>query len=490
VFRRIPPFERVIYLDRICFCLKRDIDYNMARFAAFVALGGIIIAVALKVLRKPYLIKVKWDECWGDEAKCASGDETVRPFPISVGDDALERIYAQLKVRTRATQPDSAFSWGNDRKKYENRCVGEYGLRHSYFNDIMSYWENEYDWKAAEREMNTFHPSVSTIDGLDIMFYKVEYDRKKYSDIDETDTILFLHGWPGSVVEAHKLIPLLTDPAANLDNTVQIARPHDVIVPALPGYGFSDAAVKPGMSYCQMGVVMIKLMERLEIDSYIVQGGDWGSLIAQCMTHLDENDAIKGIHVNFSPITPPLWSFPYVALLESDADEKAKLFPLSQKFGVDLVETMPYFLQQATAPDTLGATLSSGPSPLAAWVLDKFCRWTDAASNISKDELITNLMLYAVTGKATSAARLYKESYWGTQECFHHLNEPIVAPTGISDFPHEMHRPPTIALGSKYKNLIYFAKAGRGGHFAAMEAPEILASHIHEFCAELKKLKE
>ena len=234
-----------------------------------------------------------------------------------------------------------------------------------------------------------------------------------------------------------------------------------------------------------MGVIMIKLMSRLGYDDYVVQGGDWGSMIAQCMTHLDRDHSIAGIHINFAPFAPPAWSFAYVGLFERDADEVGKMFPLKQKFLIDLVETVPYFLQQATGPDTLGAALSTSPSSLAAWILDKFCRWTDPSSLIDTNDLITNMMLYYITNKATSAARLYKESFWGSQECRKHLDIAVTIPTGISDFPHEMHRPPRVALSAKYKNLVFYAKAVSGGHFAAMEAPQVLASHIHEFLLRL-----
>lgn len=471
------------------YCQNRN---QMEFFRAWkAALLVLLVSVLVNVYYHRVVLDVKvqvdWDACWAashDELKLCrqspSVKDTIEAVPIHVEQGQLELLQRKLRDRIKpmwsmvGIQARSKESWSD-------------GIDVDYLEGVLQFWEQDYKWREAENELNGMHPHQALIDGLKVRYLHVKtqtshstisLQKGASTRITKANTsvpLLLLHGWPGSVYEFHKLIADLQTRDTN----------YEFVVPFLPGYGFSQGAQRPGLNVCAIAVIMSKLMRALGKPSYIVQGGDWGSFIAHCLQDITPPGEVIGMHINMPIVSLPLWTPLYAYLFETDSAEiaKADILAIPKK----LFETTPYLLQQATRPKTLGVGLEDSPVALAAWVLDKFKLWTDAKSNITNQQLVTNLMLYWLPQAQTSSAMLYRESFGrAPANLFTVLfQKPVHCKTGISQFPYEIMPPPAFTLSTRYKNIVTYHKATRGGHFAALEQPHALAEHIHEFVQAL-----
>jgi pimeloyl-ACP methyl ester carboxylesterase len=376
-------------------------------------------------------------------------NKVVKPFKIEVPEATLEDLRDRL-ARTRWPDEVNDENWS-------------YGTDLLYLKELCRYWKDKYDWRAREAELNRFPQFTTEIDGLNIHFI---HARSREPD---ALPLIITHGWPGSIVEFTKIIDPLTDPVAH-GGEAQDA--FHVVCPSLPGYGFSDAAGEPGMGLEQIGKIQAELMARLGYARYGAQGGDWGAMVATFMGAVDAAHCI-GIHLNLVAAGPPDGMEDPTAGL---TPRELKYLEESQKFQA---EEMGYFQIQSTRPQSIGYGLNDSPAGLAGWIVEKFRVWTDCngdvESKFTKDELLTNIMLYWTTGTITSSMRLYFEAVHGGLGV-----GASEVPVGGAIFPKDVVKVPR-SWAEKQFNLIHWTEMPSGGHFAAMEEPELLTLDIRKF---------
>ncbi len=374
--------------------------------------------------------------------------ETIETFQIDVDDSVLGDLSDRL-ARTRFPDQIESTGW-------------EYGIPIDYLRQWVEYWRNTYDWRTHETRLNEFAHFRTSIDGQLIHFVHV---RSPHAD---ALPLLITHGWPGSLVEFLDAIPRLTDPEAYGG---QAADAFHVIAPSLPGYGFSEPPRTPGWDVQRTALAFAVLMGRLGYTRYGAQGGDWG---AQVSTRIAASDPghCAALHLNM-----PLATRPEDAATFTD-EEQADLAAM-ERF---MREESGYANEQGTKPQTVGTALNDSPAGLLAWIVEKFRTWSDCDGHpencFTKDQLITNVMLYWVTQTSASSARLY----WETRHSGA-LTDPlpfINQPTGIARYPKEPLRWPRSWIERKY-NVTHWVTMPRGGHFAAMEQPELFVDDLRMF---------
>jgi pimeloyl-ACP methyl ester carboxylesterase len=385
----------------------------------------------------------------------ARTEEAIAPFKIRVPDSVLSDLKDRLG-RTRFPGEIAGSGW-------------DYGTNLTYLKELVTYWRDKYDWRAAERRLNQFDQFTTTIDGVEIHFI---HQRSKNPN---AMPIAITHGWPGSVVEFTKIIPLLTDPAAHGGNA---SDSFHVVAISLPGFGFSGKPTERGYSPERIAGIIAKLMARLGYSRYGLQGGDWGSAISRFVA-LNDASHVAGLHLNFCLAGPPAGV--------KDPNEgvtPAELERLRTRQTVFDTEERGYFLEQSTKPQTVGYGLDDSPAGLAAWVVEKFHGWSDSGGNVerafTKDELLTNITLYWVTRSATSSARIYYENRRATT-----AQRRVEVPTACAVFPKEINIAPRRWVEAQY-NVTRWTEMPRGGHFAAMEEPELLADDMRAFFRTLR----
>jgi epoxide hydrolase len=374
----------------------------------------------------------------------------MRPFRIDIPDDALDDLRMRL-ARTRWPEAECVDDWSQ-------------GMPLAYTRDLADYWANDYDWRSREAALNRFDHYITEIDGLDIHFIH------QRSPHDDAFPLVITHGWPGSIVEFHKVIEPLTNPASGRAEDA-----FHVVCPSLPGYGFSGKPTRTGWGVEKIAAAWETLMVGLGYERYGAQGGDWGAAVT---TQMGRNSSrseghCAAIHLNM-PIGAP------GKLDNPTEEEKAALAALSQhrKWGTG------YSKEQSTRPQTLGYGLVDSPVGQLAWIVEKFWAWSDCDGHpenaFSRDELLDNVMLYWLTGTAASSARLYWESFrvWGQ------LNR-VELPTGIAAFPKEILKSPRSWCEPMY-NITHWAAMPRGGHFAAFEQPELFVEDLRAFYATVR----
>lgn len=376
----------------------------------------------------------------------------MRPFKIAVPEQSLTDLRERLS-RTRLSDHinDSNWGWGTDQV---------------YLREILEYWKNEFQWREQEEKLNDLPQFISRVDGVDIHFIHVR--GKGPSPIP----LILTHGWPGSVAEMLSVIPLLTGEKEN--SIGSSSQTFDLIVPSLPGFGFSSRATMPGMSSAVIAELWHKLMLGLGYSKYAVQGGDLGSGISLRIA-LEHPDSVIGAHVNYL-------SFGYRSLSTlpkadpaGDEYERRRLAWTSSEGG--------YAHLHSTRPQTLGYALNDSPVGLASWMLEKFYLWSDRSQNgghmpFSFDELLTNISIYWFTETITSSMRLYKEG--AANPLILSPDRKIKSPLAVASFPAEIPIQPRERV-EKIANLVRWTNMPRGGHFAALEEPELLAADISEF---------
>jgi pimeloyl-ACP methyl ester carboxylesterase len=371
--------------------------------------------------------------------------EPIEKFEIHVDDSILEDLRDRL-ARTRFTDHIDGTGW-------------DYGMPVAYLRQLVGYWRDTYDWRANEAALNEFGHYRTRIDAQSIHFIHARSAR------DDAFPLLLTHGWPGSVVEFVDVIPRLTDPEAHGGSD---ADAFHVIVPSLPGYGFSEAPRTAGWDPARIARAFAELMARLGYDRYGAQGGDWGAQVTTRLGALDPEHC-AAIHLNMPIGTPP---DNYVPVDEEEQSDLAAV----QQFVRD---ESGYANEQGTKPQTVGAALNDSPAGLLAWIVEKFRAWSDCDGDpencFTRDQLITNVMLYWVSQTSASSARLY----WEARKSG--ASAPLVTvPTGVARYPKEVLRWPRSWVERQY-NVTHWAVMARGGHFAAMEQPAMFADDLREF---------
>jgi pimeloyl-ACP methyl ester carboxylesterase len=396
-----------------------------------------------------------------------SGSE-IRPFHVNVPEADL----ADLRRRIAATRwPDK-----------ETVVDQSQGAQVATLQELLQYWGSRYDWRKVEARLNALPQFVTTIDGVDIHFIHV---RSRHPN---ALPLIITHGWPGSILEQIKLLGPLTDPPAFGGRA---ADAFDVVIPSLPGYGFSSAPKEAGWGSERIGRAWDVLMKRLGYTRYVAQGGDWGAGVVEAMAR-QAPAGLLGIHTNL-PATVPndvgaaLAGGPAPAgLTEQERAVMDTLRKFSQNGG------MAYLTMMGARPQAVGYGLTDSPAGLAGWMLvhPGFARWTygkNPAESPTRDEVLDNFTLYWLTNSSTSAARLYWENRdQNLVSAASQKTDQISIPVAITVFPEEVYRAPESWARRAFRNLIYFHEADRGGHFAAWEYPELFAGELQNAFRSLR----
>jgi epoxide hydrolase len=377
-------------------------------------------------------------------------DSKISPYRIDIPQGALDDLRDRLG-RTRWPDELPGAGW-------------DLGVPLDYLKGLAEYWATTYGWRRQEAALNEFAQFTTLIDDQNVHFLHVR------SPEPEALPLLITHGWPGSIAEFLDIISPLVDPAAHGGD------PSDafhVIAPSIPGFGFSGPTHETGWNTVRVAHAWVELMRRLGYERYGAQGGDTGALVSPELGRIDPEHLV-GIHVN------NLLTFPSGQLDNlSDADQgRLKLMQRWQN------EMAGYASIQSTRPQTLAYALTDSPVGQLAWIVEKFKEWTDPAAElpedaVDRDRLLTDVSIYWLTATAGSSARLYYEGAksWGQ------ANEPSAVPTGVAVFPMDI----TIrSIAESQHNVVHWTEFDRGGHFAAMEAPDLLVADVREFFRPLR----
>ncbi|MEU0187019.1 epoxide hydrolase family protein [Streptomyces sp. NPDC006207] len=385
----------------------------------------------------------------------------IRPFHVDIPEAAL----AELRRRVNGTR------WP-DRETVPDQSQG---VRLATMRDLTRYWGSDYDWRKIEAKLNSLPQFKTRIDGLDIHFIHV---RSRHQD---ALPMILTHGWPGSVLEFLKVIDPLTNPTAH-GGRAQDA--FHVVIPSMPGYGFSERPTTPGWNPSRIARAWAVLMQRLGYTRYVSQGGDWGAVVSDKMA-AQKPPGLIGIHVNMPATVPPAIAKKLAcgdpAPSGLSADEKAAYDKLNAFYKTG----SGYSAMMVTRPQTEGYGLTDSPAGLAAWMYDKIAAWTDSDGDpqrvLTKDEILNDISLYWLTNTAVSSSRLYWEN---NANNFNAVS--ISIPAAITVFPGEIYQAPLSWAEDAYHDLIYYNKAPRGGHFAAWEVPDIFTRELRAAFSALR----
>ena len=381
----------------------------------------------------------------------------VQPYKIEIPDSVLDDLKSRLE-RTR--WPDELPGTGWD-----------YGSNLDYVKELVEYWRTKFDWHAQEKLINSFSHFKSKVDGLNIHFI---HEKGKGPN---PMPLVITHGWPGTFFEMHKVIPMLSDPASHGGDP---ADAFDVVAPSMPGYGFSDATDKRGLSVLSISDLWAKLMsENLGYQKFAAQGGDWGARVTAKLG-LSHGDKVIGIHTT-STSSPTPYQGP--GTRELSEAENAMLAQRVQW----LADEGGYSHIQATKPQTLSYGLNDSPAGLAAWIVEKYRTWSDCGGDVesrfTKDELLTTITIYWVTQSINSSTRLYYESFFQAWDLA--KDEKIQVPVAIASFPRE-NSVPLREWAERSFNIQQWTDMPSGGHFAALEEPDRLVEDIRKFFRGLR----
>ena len=385
------------------------------------------------------------------------------PFKVNFSKKELDDLKRRI-VETRWPDKETV----NDQSQ---------GVQLATMQKLAHYWATDYDWRKAEAKLNALPQFKTNIDGLDIYFIHVR------SKLPNALPIIITHGWPGSIFEELKLIGPLTDPVAYGG---QAEDAFDVVIPAMPGYGFSGKPISPGWNTDRIARAWDTLMKRLGYTRYVSQGGDWGARVSEAMAHLAP-EGLLGVHTNLL-LTVPAEVLRVQALnepaptgwsdMEKAALEKRKAFSPSG-----------YLIEQARRPQTIGYSLAEAPIGLAAWLLDHDSHTYEQLAHafdgnpegeLTRDEILDDITLYWLTNTATSAARLY----WENSKVVY--KGQVSVPAAFTVFPGELWQAPKSWVENTYTNLIYYHEVDKGGHFAAWEQPQLFAEEVRSAFRSLR----
>lgn len=380
---------------------------------------------------------------------------TIQPFRINIVQSTLDDLRERL-AHTRWPDEVQEAGW-------------EYGTNLDYLKGLVAYWQHQFDWRAQEATLNHFAHFRAQIDGLGIHFIH-EHGRGP-----NPLPIIITHGWPGSFFEMVKIIPLLTDPGSHGGDP---SDSFDVIVPSLPGFGFSDRPTIGGMTLSKTAELWARLMkEELGYSRFAAAGGDVGSGVTQHLA-LAHPELLVGIHLTFLGSSSS--SAEHLNLTEAERHYLSAGQRWMQQEGA-------YEHLQSTKPQTLAYGLNDSPTGLAAWITEKFRSWSDCDGEIerrfSKDELLTNIMIYWVTQTLNSSIRTYYENAYAISSLS--AGQYIDVPTGFALFPKEIEVPPR-EWAERTLRIEHWTQMPRGGHFAALEEPELLVEDVRAFFRSLR----
>jgi microsomal epoxide hydrolase len=368
----------------------------------------------------------------------------MQPVDQSVLDDLRDRL-----ARTRLPGAIEGIGW-------------DQGTDRAFLAELLDHWRDRYDWRACEARFAAFDEHVIEVDGQRI------HGVVARSPHPGALPLLLVHGWPGSVAEFLDVLGPLTDPPAHGGDAVDA---FHVVAPSLPGFGFSGPTHQRGWHPQRIAEACVELMADLGFDRYGAQGGDWGSIVAADVADLVP-ERVAGLHLNFVTVSPPKDGPP---LTDAEQAQLARLLEW-RKDGAGYQEI------QGTRPQTLGYALEDSPSGLCAWIVEKFRAWSDCDGDVdasfSRDRLLDNITLYWVTQTAASSCRIYWEMRQAGKTA---IPQGFVAvPTGVASFPAEITKLPRAWVEGRY-NLVHWTDPPRGGHFAAMEVPDVFVDDVRTF---------
>jgi pimeloyl-ACP methyl ester carboxylesterase len=371
------------------------------------------------------------------------------PFTVNISQNILDDLKNRI-VAARWPDELPSTNW-------------EYGPPLSYMKKLTQYWINEFEWRNTEEQINRYPNYLHKIDAMKIHFLHIRGKGKK------NIPMIMTHGWPGSFLEFIKMIPLLTE---NKELS------FDLVIPSIPGFGFSSKPVKAGCNVWLIAELWVKLMSKLGYSKFIAHGGDFGAGVCTAIA-LQFPENLTALHLNYIPGSYRPYLQPGTQLTQEEIQFIRSADEWYDREG-------SYAHQQRTRPLTLGYSLNDSPVGLCAWITEKFYHWADCRGDLenvmSMDELLANITLYWVTGTIHSSIRLYNEN---SKRPFHFTKEQFVnIPVGIAHFPLEEPFPPRRYIERGY-NVIHWTDMNSGGHFAAVEQPEALAADILKFASEL-----
>lgn len=377
---------------------------------------------------------------------------TEQAFAISVPDDRVEDLRSRLR-RTRWPDTVAHSGW-------------TYGVDLAWMKSIADYWLNEYSWRAHERALNAYPHRVAVIDGFRIHYL---HFRSAYPD---AIPLIITHGWPGSFLELLKAAQMLA---------VGSSVPFHVIVPSLPGFGFSERPSAPGMNTFRTAELWVGLMRELGYHQFVAQGGDIGANVSSVMAW-KHPESVMALHLNYIPGSYGPWV--------DEATEPLRPEEIAFKAGAQnwYDEKGGYWHVQATQPQTLGFGLNDSPIGLAAWLIDKYREWADCDGDVerrfTRDELLTHVSLYWFTETIASSCRMYLEGR--RAPLTFRQDERITVPCGVLRLAKEEPMPPRSWMERVY-NVVHWTEKPTGGHFAAWEEPELFAADVREFIAPFRR---
>lgn len=373
----------------------------------------------------------------------SNSDTLIRPFRIAIPQSDLDDLQTRL---THTRWPDELPGIG-----------ASYGVPLGQLKELVEYWLTSYDWRKQEARLNEFPQFTTTIDGANIHFLHVRSPEKN------AFPLILTHGWPGSIIEFLDIIGPLTDPRSYGQDP---ANAFHVVIPSIPGYGFSGPTPEPGWNVNRIALAWAELMRRLGYTRYGAQGGDFGSAISETLATVDPKH-VCGVHLNYFFLP----TIPTDGLSNLSKEEEARIEQMKRY----LAAPAGYMVLQSTKPQTLSYALTDSPIGQLAWIAEKFNEWTDPAISVSIDHLLTNVMLYWLTGTAGSSARLYYESAQSKGRPL-----PCPVPMGIAVFPHDLVLP-VRSLAERQYDIVHWTEFDHGGHFAAMEVPDLLTGDLRAF---------
>ena len=375
-------------------------------------------------------------------------------FRIDVPEDVIQKIYTRVKEYPWHEMPDDD-GWS-------------YGTNLNYMKDFCDYWINKFNWREQERKINKFHHYTSLVDDINIHFI-----HEKGSG-NGPIPLLISHGWPGSIVEFLNIIDPLAHPEKHNGN---IDDSFDVIVPSLPGFGFSDRPSRPIGPRKMAKYFDLLMTDNLGYSNYLAQGGDWGGAISSWLGF--EHSACQAIHINILTMRHP------------DGPKGKEEKEWAKNFEIEQIMENGYRTQQATKPQTLSYAMMDSPVGVAAWIIEKFNSWSDTVGDDiesvhSKDSLLTNIMIYLITKTFNTASWIY---YGRTEEGGRVLSpegKRVEVPTAAALFPAELLSWPPRSYAERIYNIKQWTEMPRGGHFAALEQPDLLIEDIRTFARSIR----
>ena len=402
-----------------------------------------------------------------ERAQGSSGPDAIKPFRVHFPDEAL----ADLKRRIAATRwPDKEIVTDQSQ-----------GVQLATVQKLARYWATNYNWRKVEAKLNALPQFTTEIDGVDIHFVHVR------SKLPNALPVIVTHGWPGSIIEQLKIIDPLTNPAAHGGSASDA---FDVVIPSLPGYGFSGKPTSTGWDPIRVARAWIVLMKRLGYTRYVAQGGDWGNAVTEQMALLAPPELI-GIHTNMPATVPDDINTAALADAPAPSGLSAEEQHAYDQLAYFYKHGLGYANEMANRPQTLYA-IGDSPVGLAAWMLDHDARslalisrvFDGQSEGLTRDDVLDNVTLYWLTNTAVSSARLYWESKLAF---FAPKNVPI--PAAVSAFPEELYQAPRSWTAKAYPKLIYYNRLNKGGHFAAWEQPELFTAELRAAFRSLRAAK-